>query len=577
MSTFEPNARVELHGLNATQYNLKLGVVIEGPNPVTGRIKVLLDCEIGLDHHLNLKPINLRSSNAATLPMGQSGGFDLILSHIDVIKDDFDRAKGPLLMLWEWMKHGGDPVESRRFMKEHLEGCSRANLNAGAKKLLNSIPHLFFRANSPIQLPPRPKKKIFQTQGEASQAAFKLFQIPIPRAAGSMFCSTTAGPFTIMHRSNASALTTLEVQARHNMPASIDFHPFSVSETAAANNDASRAKYSVSHMCVPSPGFVFSMKHMVRQGGKKKSEKAFYFDVFCAVCKVGGSADGCLKSASESMYVRGVHGMVLSSLYSVAKGVAYDKPAKRLRKFETALASGVDNLLSLKLATSGEQWRDLILPRDEPEAALAQSIELVNFHILNFDLGELAEARGDYEEAIRRYEVATTTIENAIKPGAPLCEYQKKMPQKEDEMLRVLYRTAGKEGRAISMCAWGLALKRAGRLREALLVYKRGLRINPHNKVLQTNMQRCRNAAAQGYVSKPAKGELQAEYSQRSSLEIQSLCVLEGCEKMGNPGDFKKCSACQAVMYCSKDHQKLDWANHKKFCKEKRKVGAASK
>ena len=123
--------------------------------------------------------------------------------------------------------------------------------------------------------------------------------------------------------------------------------------------------------------------------------------------------------------------------------------------------------------------------------------------------------------------------------------------------------------------ALGLEIEK--RLREAMLVYKRGLRINPHNKVLQTNMQRCRNAAAQGYVGKPAKGKLQAEYSQRSSLEIQSLCVLEGCEKMGNQGDFKKCSACQAVMYCSKDHQKLDWANHKKFCKKKRKVGAASK
>lgn len=29
-----------------------------------------------------------------------------------------------------------------------------------------------------------------------------------------------------------------------------------------------------------------------------------------------------------------------------------------------------------------------------------------------------------------------------------------------------------------------------------------------------------------------------------------------------------RCSACFAVLYCCKEHQKSDWANHKLLCKE---------
>lgn len=32
--------------------------------------------------------------------------------------------------------------------------------------------------------------------------------------------------------------------------------------------------------------------------------------------------------------------------------------------------------------------------------------------------------------------------------------------------------------------------------------------------------------------------------------------------------DLKKCSRCNAVYYCSVEHQKLHWKEHKKLCKE---------
>jgi len=54
-------------------------------------------------------------------------------------------------------------------------------------------------------------------------------------------------------------------------------------------------------------------------------------------------------------------------------------------------------------------------------------------------------------------------------------------------------------------------------------------------------------------------------------------CALAGCgAKEAHPQHFKRCSACQAVVYCSKAHQLEDWPAHKAACKATRKAKAAS-
>ena len=43
-----------------------------------------------------------------------------------------------------------------------------------------------------------------------------------------------------------------------------------------------------------------------------------------------------------------------------------------------------------------------------------------------------------------------------------------------------------------------------------------------------------------------------------------ACCALPGC---GAQRSLKLCAGCQAVKYCSKDHQKADWKRHKHDCK----------
>jgi len=50
-------------------------------------------------------------------------------------------------------------------------------------------------------------------------------------------------------------------------------------------------------------------------------------------------------------------------------------------------------------------------------------------------------------------------------------------------------------------------------------------------------------------------------------------CAHAGCgAKEAHPALYKRCSACQAVVYCSKEHQLAAWPDHKKACKAARKA-----
>ena len=52
-------------------------------------------------------------------------------------------------------------------------------------------------------------------------------------------------------------------------------------------------------------------------------------------------------------------------------------------------------------------------------------------------------------------------------------------------------------------------------------------------------------------------------------------CALEACgAREVHPAQFKKCAACQAVVYCCKQHQEQHWPAHKAACKAARKAVA---
>jgi hypothetical protein len=52
-------------------------------------------------------------------------------------------------------------------------------------------------------------------------------------------------------------------------------------------------------------------------------------------------------------------------------------------------------------------------------------------------------------------------------------------------------------------------------------------------------------------------------------------CALGSCDARElHPAHFKKCAACQTVVYCCKAHQETDWPAHKAACKAARKAAA---
>lgn len=71
---------------------------------------------------------------------------------------------------------------------------------------------------------------------------------------------------------------------------------------------------------------------------------------------------------------------------------------------------------------------------------------------------------------------------------------------------------------------------------------------------------------------------LVAKGQERYAAEAPALrtCALEGCgAREIHVAQFKKCAACQAVVYCCREHQVEHWKAHKKACKAARKATAS--
>ena len=64
-----------------------------------------------------------------------------------------------------------------------------------------------------------------------------------------------------------------------------------------------------------------------------------------------------------------------------------------------------------------------------------------------------------------------------------------------------------------------------------------------------------------------------AEFEARRRADVEKIglreCALPACDKMERTvREFKQCSGCRSVWYCSPEHQMLDWGAHKKDCQK---------
>ena len=596
--TVLPPTRVEVHGLTSvqgSQHNGKLGTTIELLNPAdnTRRVAVILDEAIGLNKRLNIKIVNLKISTAPPLSASGVGMSELELELESlfvqsnesglplesIIGNDWSKIASLILMVWHWMRDGGDVEKSREFLERI--GVTRATMNMVAYKRLHRIPPEFYMSNSPIPLPPRAKKQMFSKISGCHNAADQLCQTQPQPADGYAFLLTHAGGFSFMHYPNSGPLSCPEIEEsnKNAVPPTwrpVDFYPFTIQESCFADpqsqgvSDFAKAKYDSLQVVVPNFGHVISRGWSTIKSKKEtkrlKSANAFYFDAFCAVCHT----PSCGTISTGTLKTRGSHGMILMSLMQIAKGVAFAKPEKRLIPFEKALKAA-SQLLTIRLARtytdeqgeSGEQWRNLILPRNDEEAKLAQAIEVINLSTINYILGEIVESRGDYLDAAKRYKWASMAIEHAIKPGEALASFHG--IEHGESLVSIKHL-------AIILNSYGLALKRCGKFKESIKAYKKSLSYDKDDSCTQSNLMSCQIAMKHGLIQNQdhMNGGLKS-YLNVPSNNQHYFCSLPECSTTGEKKDFMLCSRCRNHRYCSHEHQKSDWPRHKKECKKLKK------
>ena len=67
--------------------------------------------------------------------------------------------------------------------------------------------------------------------------------------------------------------------------------------------------------------------------------------------------------------------------------------------------------------------------------------------------------------------------------------------------------------------------------------------------------------------------QIKAEFEARRREDIKKIglreCAWPSCDKVERTvREFKQCSGCRSVWYCSPEHQMLDWGEHRKVCGE---------
>ena len=85
------------------------------------------------------------------------------------------------------------------------------------------------------------------------------------------------------------------------------------------------------------------------------------------------------------------------------------------------------------------------------------------------------------------------------------------------------------------------------------------------------NVLRARAGGIHNAIAQQTQGD--AEYAARQRADVTTIglreCALPSCEKVERTvREFKQCSGCRSVWYCSPEHQMQDWGVHRNACGE---------
>lgn len=89
--------------------------------------------------------------------------------------------------------------------------------------------------------------------------------------------------------------------------------------------------------------------------------------------------------------------------------------------------------------------------------------------------------------------------------------------------------------------------------------------------------QAARDRAAEESSTKRNVESQKKLVKKQGAILVPKRCEFEGCEKTGAIVTKGACSGCRMVFYCGREHQKADWARHKKDCKHLSKSGLRRK